>query len=120
VPRKPQHPCSHLGCPNIVPIGEQYCEAHRPLHKQDYPRKNPEINKVYGTVRWKKYRKWFLLHHPICIKCGRSATVVNHIKDHHGDYNLIWDITNHEPMCKQCHDKHTAKTKGWGKRGQRQ
>jgi 5-methylcytosine-specific restriction endonuclease McrA len=34
------------------------------------------------------------------------ATVVDHIKPHRGDPELFWDASNHQALCKHCHDSH--------------
>ena len=118
MPYKAQKPCSHTGCPNLTKVGIPYCDTHKPLHKNDYKRKHPELNKIYSTKRWMDYRKMYLAEHPLCVNyadCGGVATVVHHIKDPMGNDELFWDSNNHEPMCAECHNKHTAKTKGWGK-----
>ncbi|WP_338056068.1 HNH endonuclease signature motif containing protein [Thermanaerosceptrum fracticalcis] len=36
------------------------------------------------------------------------AIVVDHIRPHKGDYELFWDESNWQPLCKQCHDRKTA------------
>lgn len=111
-------PCSHTGCPRLVTVGIPYCNIHKPLHKADYRRKNPEFQKLYSSTRWRKYRKWYLGRHPLCINyetCHNAATVVDHIKDHMGDYALFWTKDNHQAMCKSCHDTKTAQERGWGK-----
>lgn len=59
------------------------------------------------TYKWQKYRKEFLVEHPFC-KCGKVATVVDHIKPHKLNMFLFWDPTNHEAKCKTCHDAKTA------------
>lgn len=35
-----------------------------------------------------------------------KAEVVDHKQPHKGDHKLFWDPKNHQPMCKQCHDRH--------------
>jgi len=58
------------------------------------------------------------MEHPLCInfeECHNVATVVDHIVlvSQGGSF---WDPDNHQPMCKQCHDRKTAKEDGrWGR-----
>lgn len=35
-----------------------------------------------------------------------KAEVVDHKQPHKGAHKLFWDPKNHQPMCKQCHDRH--------------
>jgi len=117
MPWKARKPCSHRGCANLVQQGEYYCLAHKPLHRNDYAKKHPEYQKLYDS-RWSKYRKMYLARYPLCVnynECHHVASVVDHIEDHEGDYDKFWDLSNHQPMCKSCHDTKTAKNKGWGK-----
>ena len=118
MPHKALHSCAHGRCSVLVESGEKYCSFHKPSHKDDYIRRHPEYQKQYNNQRWVMYRKQYLAEHPYCINydtCHNLATVVDHIIDHEGDYQRFWEHTNHQPMCKQCHDKKTASTKGWGK-----
>ena len=32
MPRFPDHPCRHPGCPKLVPKGKKYCDEHASLH----------------------------------------------------------------------------------------
>jgi len=62
----------------------------------------------YG-YRWQQYRLRYLAKHPLCVMCeaaGRveAATVVDHVVRHEGDERLFWDATNHQALCKRCHD----------------
>jgi 5-methylcytosine-specific restriction enzyme A len=59
----------------------------------------------------------FLNRHPLCAECARlgrliTATVVDHVQDHKGDLGLFWSEDNWQSLCKQCHDRKTAKTSG--------
>lgn len=59
--------------------------------------------------RWLRYRRAFLAEHPLCAYCLkqgllRPATVVDHVTPHKGDKALFWDETNHQALCKRCHD----------------
>lgn len=61
------------------------------------------------TYRWQQYRKQYLRQHPLCVYCERmgkvvEATVVDHIEPHRGDEVLFWEPSNHQGLCKSCHD----------------
>ena len=121
MPYKAPRLCGHQGCPNLIQVGEGYCPIHKVIHKTDYKRRDPIANRIYGSVRWKKFRKMYLARNPLCVnydECGHSAATINHIKDHGGNEDLLWDESNMEPMCKHCHDVHTGETRGWGKKSE--
>ena len=62
----------------------------------------------YGA-KWQAYRTRFLRENPTCKLCHQAgrltrATVVDHIQPHKGDKRLFWLRSNHQPLCKSCHD----------------
>lgn len=68
---------------------------------------------------WAERARRFLKSYPICCRCGKDATVVNHrirrtllvamkVPDPDADRYL-------EPMCASCHGRFTAENEGrWG------
>lgn len=64
--------------------------------------------------RWQQYRLRFLEANPLCAMCASvglvaAASVVDHITPHQGDDALFWDASNHQALCKPCHDGAKAK-----------
>jgi len=62
----------------------------------------------YG-YRWQQYRLRYLAQHPLCVMCeaeGRveAAVVVDHVVPHEGEQQLFWSASNHQALCKACHD----------------
>ncbi|WP_179988384.1 MULTISPECIES: HNH endonuclease signature motif containing protein [unclassified Acinetobacter] len=62
----------------------------------------------YG-YKWQQYRLRFLQENPLCKFCKEQgkvteATVVDHIIPHQGDKQLFWEASNHQALCKFCHD----------------
>lgn len=56
----------------------------------------------------------------MCLADGRTtaASVVDHKIPHKGDDALFWDETNHQSLCKPCHDGRKARIEhGAGQRG---
>jgi len=53
----------------------------------------------------------------MCAEQGKvtPATVVDHVKPHKGDQQLFWDKTNHQALCKLCHDAHKKRLELSGK-----
>lgn len=106
MPKRPQKPCKHPGCPRLT--NDRYCDQHAKLHIND--RENA-FERGYNS-RWQKASKRFLAKHPFCSGCERKgkltpAIVVDHIKPHRGDEMLFWDESNWQPLCKKCHDRKT-------------
>ena len=110
MPKKPNTPCKHPGCPKLVPYGTWYCEEHSKTHRKD----RESASKRGYDNRWRKARKRYLNVHPLCVKCFDKdilvkATVVDHIIPHRGDAVLFWDEANWQSLCKPCHDRKTWK-----------
>ena len=57
MPRIPDHPCAHSGCPALVPRGRKYCAEHAAIHTEDQrpaarrknalPRGTPDVRGMY-------------------------------------------------------------------------
>ena len=81
------------------------------------PDNRPSASKRGYGARWRKYRKFYLTTHPLCVHCNkmdmiRTATVVDHIIPHKGDMELFWNETNHQGLCERHHNRKTAKEDG--------
>jgi 5-methylcytosine-specific restriction enzyme A len=114
MPLKPLKPCNHFGCPNLVKNG--YCDNHK-KDKYTYDKRRGSAAQRGYNYRWTKYREIFLRSHPLCLECEkkgiiRNATVVDHIVPHKGDNELFWDGSNHQSLCKRCHDQKTVQHDG--------
>ena len=35
MPKFPDHPCAHPGCPRLAPRGRKYCDEHAGLHSEE-------------------------------------------------------------------------------------
>ena len=105
MPRRPDTPCSHPGCPRLC--AERFCEEHKQTENRRYNRyqRNPAINKRYGSA-WRRIRARYIKAHPLCEDClaaGRytPATEVHHVLPlseggTHGEGNL-------RALCHSCH-----------------
>lgn len=110
MPRFPDHPCSHPGCPRLVPRGKKYCDEHSAAHPEE---SRSGGGRGYGS-KWNKARKRFLKKHPLCAECAKqgryvTATDVDHIVPHRGDPALFWDENNWQPLCHRCHSAKTRR-----------
>jgi 5-methylcytosine-specific restriction protein A len=80
--------------------------------------------KLYGLSQWQALRAAHLAAHPFCAECERvglpvMAEVVDHIIPHRGDRGRFFDSGNLQSLCKQCHDRKTAREDGgFGNRAQ--
>lgn len=110
MPRIPDHPCNHPGCPQLVPRGRKYCDVHSALHPEEI---RSAASRGYDR-KWQRASKAYLHSHPLCAECQRhgryvAATVVDHIVPHRGEQKLFWDESNWQPLCKRCHDQKTGR-----------
>jgi len=68
----------------------------------------------YG-YRWLKYSRRFRREHPLCVRCGRVAELVDHIKPVIDESDpLFWLPSNHQSLCWSCHSVKTADDKRKG------
>ena len=92
-------------------------QAQRDFHKANDARRGTSTARGYDW-NWRKIRAAVLAESPLCLFCestGRVviATVVDHIKPlAEGGGN---ERENLRPLCKPCHDRHTALTRGFAK-----
>ena len=107
--------------------GEAHCADHfkskgqLSKEKDTERRENDPLRDLYSQARWRHTRARILQRDPLCMVCGNHAsTICDHIVDahlfvalHHGDLESFYDESNHQGMCKACHD---VKTKSEGKK----
>lgn len=63
---------------------------------------------LYKTKRYRVRRKIFMAKNPICVRCGKVATDLDHKKPHKGDEQLFFDESNWQALCGTCHRRKTA------------
>ena len=92
-------------------------EYDRKRHREYNQDRRPEYHRFYGSVAWKKLRK-FLKQQPayqFCEICRSSGilTPVEHL-DHIVPIAEAWDLRlepkNIRPLCRKCHNKYGAKS----------
>ncbi|MEH2517548.1 5-methylcytosine-specific restriction protein A [Bradyrhizobium sp. AZCC 1610] len=106
MPTKPNRLCS---CGRVVASGV-LC-ACQVAHRAEIDRRRPNAAARGYDGQWQKARAGFLAHHPHCEmlivsgqRCGKPASVVDHIKPHRGDKRLFWLKSNWQPLCTHCHN----------------
>lgn len=121
MPRAAAHPCSHPGCMTLSE--ERFCIVHTQSRKREFDaRRGNSATRGYDSA-WRALRRSFLSRHPLCEcdECGAGVIRVTaaNVVDHRisiaerPDLRLI--ESNLRSMSKACHDRHTAKTQGFGK-----
>lgn len=115
MPTKPKKLCRSSGCCNLTE--NRYCEQHHRLDKKLRDQRREGSTQRGYDGRWNKYRITFLRSHPLCVRCLSqekvvAASVVDHIIPHKGDGKLFWQVSNHQALCKSCHDLKTATEDG--------
>ena len=97
--------------------------------EQSHPQRDEDEKKqlrakLYGTKKWLKLRKTYLMEHPLCEKCLAKGKVVpaediHHIKspfnydDMSVNWNLGLDYNNLQALCKECHIEEHKSQKGY-------
>lgn len=107
MPYRPNTPCKHPGCGELVAYGNNCCDKHKSVHTRS-------AHKRGYNSKWQRESKRYLRDNPLCVMCKRNgkyvqATVVDHIVPHRGDERLMWDENNWQALCKPCHDRKTGR-----------
>lgn len=122
MPARALRPCTHPGCPALLPGGGR-CQAHQKAEARAYDeRRGSAASRGYDAT-WRRLRVQFLRQNPLCEcdDCGAGAIrmtlaeVVDHIIPIEERPDLRLDWSNLRSMSKRCHDAHTARTRGYGR-----
>jgi 5-methylcytosine-specific restriction enzyme A len=59
-------------------------------------------------MRWRRYRMQVLNQNPLCVHCQAQgqmvlATEIDHIRPHHENPVLFWNLANLQGLCARCH-----------------
>jgi len=77
-------------------------------------RSNPDIDKKYHSIRWKKLKKQKKILNPFCEECQRKGiltpTYIVHHKEwinekNYEDDDVFYNIDNLESVCLDCHNR---------------
>ena len=70
-------------------------------------------SKLYQSRKWRRFRKWFFQHYPLCAECLRNGVVkegrdVDHIQPIRlgGE---IYDLDNLQTLCKSGHNRKSGR-----------
>lgn len=101
-------PCRKPGCYRLAMRGKGYCERHYQPQKWTRERKpdlRPSAAKRGYDKAHQQARKYYLARHPVCVVCGRPATVLDHRTPFRGDKTKRDDPANWQSMCRSCHGR---------------
>lgn len=98
--------CAAFPCRNFAEDGA-YCHRHRP------PPAPKETNPFYLSVRWRRFRAWYLCNHPLCECCliENRGPVAAKMVDHRveiSDGGALTTEENAQALCWKCHAVKTA------------
>ena len=101
--------CASFPCSNIAEPGSSYCKAHSPA------RAPKETDPFYLSVRWRRFRDWYLGKHPLCEQCEKEgrltpAAMVDHIREIK-DGGALTSEGNAMSLCWKHHAIKTAQEK---------
>jgi len=106
MPFSASRPCRHIGCPHVTQDPSGFCQNHRHEYFEYRKRKDAErpnsAKRGYGYA-WKKARESWLRRNPLCVWCGKIATIVDH-KIPIKDGGPLLDERNFQSMCFNCHE----------------
>lgn len=112
---KMKRPCAFPGCPELVSEG-RYCEKHQKLYRQQQDRERGSAAARGYDARWRRIREMVLREEPLCRECMRHGRVTPATDVHHIDGDVCnLRRENLEPLCHQCHSRHTAKNQAFGR-----
>ncbi|MCD7716080.1 MAG: HNH endonuclease [Lachnospiraceae bacterium] len=121
MPRKPKHPCSHPGCPELVEYGERFCEKHLKEENKRYEKydRDPAVRRRYGRA-WKRIRDSYAAAHPLCELCLEKGIYTKTEEIHHKlplSEGGTHDRSNLIALCKPCHARiHAERGDRWHNR----
>jgi len=106
--------CAAFPC-NQIAVKGAYCSQHQPTGAPK------ETDPFYLSVRWRRFRAWYLGKHPLCERCEREgrltpADMVDHIIEIK-DGGALTSEDNAESMCWKCHGIKTAEAKNHRRSG---
>ena len=122
---KPMRECNKVGCHELIPFDQSYCDHHLDFGKRESNkaydfirnRKDKQYRRIYQSSRWQHLRRQVLLRDGfLCQNCQRNGViktgdVVDHIVELKDDMSKAFDMDNLETLCHKCHNHKTYITK---------
>lgn len=114
-------PCSAVGCSSLLPIGETYCDRHKPMQREliqanskryNRMREDTAENEFYNSPEWRKVREHVMYkYNGLCLWCyftEKDITIANcihHIIELKEDSTKSLTTNNLIPLCDSCHNR---------------
>lgn len=111
-------------CGNLIPYGRAYCEACTPIIEEERvkradqsrkksnreynSRRDPKTGAFYRGKAWRRLARARIQADGYkCVKCGKFATEVDHIKPIQTPegWELRYDWDNLQSLCVDCHNE---------------
>ena len=93
-------------------VNGPFCADHAPPPEPERKRRRrPTWHQ--GNHRWRRLSREYLAENPLCVRCGRAAVHVDHIKAvvTREGFRRRYDRSNLQALCISCHSKKTAREK---------
>jgi 5-methylcytosine-specific restriction protein A len=121
MPKAALRPCAHPGCTELVRSARCARHARQQYRTHNRYYRDPAVQKMYNSKRWKKIRKEHLEAYPYCANHLRQgvyvlATQVHHKVPHEGDPIKFFE-GELESLCDGCHTAETNKERAYGPQG---
>ncbi|MCH8807568.1 MAG: HNH endonuclease [Planctomycetes bacterium] len=114
MPMRPKRPCGYPLCRALVDSGP-YCPEHKRKAQREYDRRRGPEHRFYNSTPWRRFRRWFLSRHPLCVECDGPANTVDHIEPRRERPDLELAESNCRALCASCHSRrHARDGSRWG------
>lgn len=121
MPIRAKRVCRVSGCGAATDRPDGYCEACNAAGKNESAesRKHKQTDPFYLSPEWRRYRRWWLVLHPLCVFCGHPGQMVDHVRPIKDGGERL-DPKNTQTSCFRCHNRKTGSERaGKGQRAWR-
>ena len=72
------------------------------------------FKRIRSQRRWRRLRLAILANQPLCVSCQakgltKGAEELDHIVPLHRDPDRAFDLSNLQPLCRECHQEKTLR-----------
>lgn len=106
MPDEPRRPCLYPGGCAEYAVRNGRCREHASA-SDHWGKKTAE--RGYDAV-WRRFRRWFIIRHPVCEDCERMPTREVHHRKKVAEYPELRCVeSNCLGLCKPCHSIRTKR-----------